>query len=259
MRSMRLGAGVLAAVAFAGFLAGGAAGHDGPTICTGALNGVTVQRLVVPLGQTCSASDVTVSQGVRVRRGATLRATNVEVGGAIRVGSGGTLAIFGGRVDIAGGVIAPDAVSFELARDGFLGSTFQIGGNVLVGGAEDGVGIFGITIDGDVRVRRSGAEHGVGLGGNAIGGSAWIVDNTIVGARRPSDIDVFANTVGEDLIVSRNDATRAFEPTFVGSNVVLRGDLVCRHNIPEVVNDPPGGPYPNTVVEGRKIGQCAGL
>jgi hypothetical protein len=153
---------------------------------------------------------------VRVRRGATLRPTNVVVGGAIRVGPGGTLAIFGSRVDIAGDVIALDAVSFELARDGVLGSTFRIGGDVLVGGAEQGVAIFGITIDGDVHVRRSGAEHGIGVGGNAIGGSATFVDNAIVGAERPSDIDVFANTVGEDLIVSRNDATRAFEPTFVG-------------------------------------------
>jgi hypothetical protein len=46
--------------------------------------------------------------------------------------------------------------------------------------------------------------------------------------RRPSAIDVFENTVGEDLIVSHNDATF-------------------------------GGPYPNTVVEGEKIGQCADL
>jgi hypothetical protein len=259
MRSMRLGAGVLAAVAFAGLLAGGAAGHDGPRICTGTLNGVTVNRLVVPAGRTCTAFEVAVSEGVRVRRVGTLRATDVVVGGAIRVGPGGTLAVLGSRVDIGGDVIAPDAVSFDLARDGVLGATFRIGGNVLVGGAEQGVAIFGITIDGDVRARRSGAEHGLGIGGNVIGGSAVFVDNTIVGAERPSDIDVFANTVGDDLIISRNDATRAFEPTFVGSNVVLRGDLVCRQNIPDVVNDPPGGPYPNTVVEGDKIGQCAGL
>jgi hypothetical protein len=81
----------------------------------------------------------------------------------------------------------------------------------------------------------------------------------VIRGRRPSAIDIFENTVGEDLIVSRNDATYAYEPTFVGSNFVLHGDLSCRHNIPDVVDDPPGGPYPNTVVEGEKIGQCAEL
>jgi hypothetical protein len=163
------------------------------------------------------------------------------------------------RVEIGGDVVVRDAVLVGLARSGLLGSTFRIGGDVIVGGAEEGVGIGGVTIDGDVRIFHSGAENGVGLGASVIGGSAAIVDNTIVGACRPSAIDIFENTVGEDLIVSRNDATYAYEPTFVGSNVVLHGDLRCRHNIPDVVNDPPGGPYPNTVVEGEKIGQCAEL
>lgn len=156
-------------------------------------------------------------------------------------------------------MVAPNAISVDLARAGVAGSTFRIRGDVRIAGAERGVAIFGVTIDGDVAIRRSGDEFGIGIGGNVIAGSLAVVDNTIVGAERPSDIDVFANTVGEDLIVSRNDATGAFEPTFVGSNVVLRGDLVCYRNVPEVVNDPPGGPYPNTVVAGEKLGQCADL
>jgi hypothetical protein len=255
----RLGTAAFALLAGAMAFAGATGAQADPTICTGALNGVTVERLVVPAGQTCTVADVSVTRGVRVRRDATLQATNLVVGDSVRVGSGGSLLVDGMTNDIGGNVIARDAVVFSLARSGLIGSTFEIGGDVVVGGAEQGVGIGGITIRGDVLVRHSGAENGVGVSFNVIDGSAAIVNNTIVGAERPSKIDVFANTVGDDLIVSRNDATLAFEPTFVGSNVVLHGDLICRHNIPEVVNDPPGGPYPNTVVEGERIGQCADL
>jgi hypothetical protein len=259
MTRVGLVAAALSTLAGAGLFAGAAGGHDDPTVCMGQLSGVSVERLVVPAGQTCTAADVTVDEDVRVRRDATLEASNIVVGEGVRVASGGALSVSGSHVDIGGDVIAHDVVSFDLARDGVLGSTFRVRGDVVAGGAEQGVAIFGITIDGDVRVHHSGAENGVGIGGNVIGGSAAVVDNTIVGAERPSAIDVFENSVGENLIVSRNDAIFAFEPTFVGSNVVLRGDLVCRHNIPDVVNDPPGGPYPNTVVEGKKLGQCADL
>ena len=255
----RLGPLALAALATAGLCAGAAGGHPDPTVCAGSLSGVTVERLVVPTGETCTATDVIVREDVRVRRDGTLRATNLVTGDGIQVGSGGTLSVLGSRVDIGGNVVARDAVSFELAREGVVGATFRVEGDVIAGGAEEGVAIFGVTIAGDLRIHDSGAEFGVGVGGNEIGGSAAIVDNTIVGAEHPSAIDVFANTVADDLIVSRNDATLAFEPTFVGSNVVLHGDLICRHNIPEVVNDPPGGPYPNVVVEGEKLGQCASL
>jgi hypothetical protein len=250
---------VAVALAVAGLFAGAAVGSDNETTCSGELHRVTVERLVVPAGQTCTLTDVVVSAGVSVGQEATLLATDIVVGDGIRAYRGGTLQVGGTRVEIGGDVVARDAVFVALARSGLLGSTFRIGGDVIVGGAEEGVGIGGLTIDGNVRVFHSGAENGVGLGGNVIGGSASIVHNTIVGARRPSAIDVFENTVGEDLIVSHNDATYAYEPTFVGSNLVLHGDLSCRHNIPDVVNDPPGGPYPNTVVEGEKIGQCGDL
>jgi hypothetical protein len=250
---------VVAALAVACLFAGAAVGSHNETTCSGELHGVTVERLVVLAGQTCTVTDLVVNAGVSVGPDATLLATDLVVGEGIRASRGGTLQIGGTRVEIGGDVVARHAVLVGLARSGVLGSTFRIGGDVIVGGAEEGVGIGGVTIDGDVRIFHSGAENGVGLGGSVIGGSAAIVDNTIVGARRPSAIDIFENTVGEDLIVSRNDATYAYEPTFVGSNVVLHGDLRCRHNIPDVVNDPPGGPYPNTVVEGEKIGQCAEL
>ena len=259
MRVVRLGTAAFAVLGLAVTFAAGAGAHDDPTICAGELNGVTVERLVVPRSQTCTVADVTVNGGVRLRPDATLQAMNVIVGDSIRVGSGGSLQIGGMTNDIGGDVIARDAVRVGLARSGLLGSTFEIGGDVVVGGAEEGVGIGGITIRGNLRIHDSGAENGVGVNLNVIDGSAAIVNNTIVGALRPSDIDVFGNTVGDDLIVSRNDATFAFEPTFVGANAVLHGDLVCRRNIPEVVNDPPGGPFPNTVVEGEKVGQCADL
>jgi hypothetical protein len=259
MRKVRLGTAVLAVLAVTGSFVGTAAAHDDPTMCSGQLSGVTVERLVVPVGQTCTATDVTVSEDVRVRQDATLDATNIVVDDGVRVGAGGSLLIGGMTNEIGDDVIARDAVRVGLSRSGLIGSSFHVGGDVVVTGAEQGVGIGGLTVEGDIVVRRSGAENGIGVNGNVVGGSILIVNNTIVGAERPSDIDVFGNTVEDDLVVSHNDATNAFEPTFVGSNTIVDGDLVCRHNIPEVVNDPPGGPFPNTVLAGRKLGQCADL
>lgn len=259
MRKVRLGTAAFVVLAGLGAFAGTAQAHDDPTVCSGQLSGVTVERLVVPVGSTCTATDVIVNEDVRVRHDATLDATNIVVADGVRVGAGGSLLIGGMTNEIGDDVVARDAVRVGLSRSGFIGSSFHVGGDVVVTGAEQGVGIGGLTVEGDIVVRRSGAENGIGVSANVVGGSILIVNNTIVGAERPSDIDVFGNTVEDDLVVSHNDATGAFEPTFVGSNTIVGGDLVCRHNIPEVVNDPPGGPFPNTVLAGRKVGQCADL
>ena len=42
-------------------------------------------------------------------------------------------------------------------------------------------------------------------------------------------------------------------------NVVLTGNLVCFGNVPARTNSDPGGTFPNTVVLGDKLGQCAAL
>jgi hypothetical protein len=178
----------------------------------------------------------------------------VAVGDGVRVGSGSRLSVGGTDVEIGGDVVAHDPTRVVLFT---FGGTFHIGGDVSVARAEGGVLLSGLEIDGDVRVSRSGAELGVTLQLSRIGGSAAIVDNTIVGQEFRSAIFVIGNTVTDDLIVSRNDATNAFEPTLIVGNLVLHGDLVCRNNVPGVVKARPGLEDPNVVVEGDKIGQCA--
>ena len=56
---------------------------------------------------------------------------------------------------------------------------------------------------------------------------------------------------------SNNDTTGTIEPPLIGSNTIA-GSLVCWANNPAPTNDPPGGPFPNTVA-GSRVGQCAGL
>jgi hypothetical protein len=108
-----------------------------------------------------------------------------------------------------------------------------------------------------VFVHGSGAENGLNIGGNDIAGTASFINNTAVGASQKSKFGFFENTVGRNLVIVGNDATLAYEPMFVGSNVV-GGNLVCFGNVPDLTNDPPGGPFPNAV-DGRRLGQCADL
>lgn len=256
MISLRGGVAAAAVVA-AGLFAAAAGGVSSETSCTGVLTGVTVQALVVPSGETCTLTDVTVSDRVIVEEEATLLATDIVVGEDIRARSGATLSIGGTHVEIGGDVDARDAVRVGLARAPVVGATVNIGGDVTVGRAERGVHLSGLTVDGDVRVSRSGAELGVTVQFSVIGGKAVIVDNTIVGEEFRSAFFIIGNTVSDDLIFSRNDATNAFEPSLLVANVVVHGDLVCRNNVPGVRDNRPGLETPNQVLEGDKIGQCA--
>lgn len=250
-----MGAATAAAGVAAGLLSATAGSVTGETSCSGALTGVTVQALVVPADQTCTLSNVTVSEGVSVEQDATLTATDIVVGDDVRVRSGGQLGVGGAVVEIGDDVVAHDPSRVSLFRSG---GTFRVGGDVRITGADErGVFLSGVTIDGDVRVSRSGAELGVTLQFSVIGGSAAIVDNTIVGEEFRSAFFIIGNTVTDDLIFSRNDATNAFEPSLLVGNTVLHGDLVCRNNVPGVVDSRPGLETPNVVLEGDKIGQCA--
>jgi hypothetical protein len=256
MMSVRGGV-AAAAVAAAGLFVSAAGGQSDETSCAGTLSDVTVQRLVVPAGETCTLTNVTVADRATVSQDATLLATEVDVGGDIRVRPRGTLRIQGLHVEIGGDVIAHDPPGFGLGRAAIIGATFHVAGDVVVSGADRGAGLSGVTVDGDVKISKSGAEHGVTLQLNEIGGKAEIVDNTIVGEEFKSAFFIIGNTVSDDLIFSRNDATNAFEPSLIVGNVVLHGDLVCRNNVPGVSDNRPGLETPNQVLEGDKVGQCA--
>jgi hypothetical protein len=255
MTRVRGEAAAAVAILSAGLFVTAAAGQSGETSCSGALTDVTVQALVVPAGETCMLANATVAADVSVEQDATLIATDIVVGDDVRVRSEAWLDIEGADVQIGGNVTAHDPARVTLHRSG---GTFHVGGDVRIAGAnERGALLSGLTVDGDVRISRSGAELGVTLQLSEIGGSAAIVDNTIVGEEFRSAIFVIGNTVTDDLTVSRNDATNAFEPTLIVGNLVLHGDLVCRNNVLGVVKARPGLEDPNVVVEGEKFGQCA--
>jgi hypothetical protein len=256
------------------------------TSCTGTLSGVTVDELVVPHRASCTLENVTVAGNVIVRPAGSLDAPSttvriggsidvrddasfvastsstmdtgglLTVGGSIRAGVGATLDIFTKNFEIAGAVRTQSADSLVLAPVPWLGSSARIGDlvtalyteNVFVGGAE---------VHGNVRVVGSGNTYGVQVGGNDVSGSIVVINSAAIAPPVPTKFAIVGNTVTDNVVFSNNNTEGTIEPPLIGSNTI-GGSLVCWANVPAPTNDPPGGPYPNSVA-GSRVGQCAGL
>jgi hypothetical protein len=129
---------------------------------------------------------------------------------------------------------------------------------VTIGGTTF-VSLRGLSIGGHVHVQGSG-DAGLDVGDNTIAGSLLVGNNTIVGSVTLALFVIDFNTVGRNLLVVGNDATNASEPPFVGGNVVTNGNLVCQANVPALLNTEHDGTVDvNTVLSGKKLGQCAAL
>lgn len=260
--------------------------HATVTSCTGTLSGVTIDELVVPHGASCTLQNVTVAGRVIVRPGGELEAPSttlhvggsidvrddaafvastsvtmdtgglLTVGGSIRAATGSTLAISSKNFDIAGAVRTQGADIVLLAPVPWLGSGAAIGDLVTILWSES-VEVGGVELDGNLRIVGSGDTYGVGVGGNDVSGSVVVINSAATAPPVPTTFAIFGNTVGGDVVFSNNDTTGTIEPPLIGSNTIA-GSLVCWANNPAPTNDPPGGPYPNTVA-GSLVGQCAGL
>ena len=260
--------------------------HAAVTSCTGTLSGVTIDELVVPAGAFCTLQNVTVAGRVTVRPGGTLDAPSttlhiggsidvrddaafvsstsstmdtggvLTVGGSIRAVAGSTLAISTKNFDIAGAVRVQGADVVLLAPVPWLGHSAAIGDLVTILWSES-VEVDGVELDGNLRIVGSGNTHGVGVGGNDVSGSVVVINSAATAPPVPTTFAIFGNTVGGDVVFSNNDTTGTIEPPLIGSNTIA-GSLVCWANDPAPTNDPPGGPFPNTVA-GSRVGQCAGL
>ena len=95
--------------------------------CLGAQTGVTVQNVIVPLGATCTLTDVRVLGNVEVKEMATVNIRRGSINGDLIVESGGTARLTRGSingsvqglgarlVNISGTTIARDIVAEETA------------------------------------------------------------------------------------------------------------------------------------------------
>jgi hypothetical protein len=277
--------GVIAAVAVAAALPVTPA-QAAVTSCTGALSGVTIDELVVPHGASCTLQNVTVGGRVIVRPGGVLDAPSttlhiggsievrddatfaastssnmdtgglLTVGGSIRATTGSRLEISSKNFDIAGAVRIQGADIVYLAPAPWLGHSAAIGEPVTILWSES-VEVYGVELDGNLRIVGSGNTYGVGVGGNDVSGSVVVINSAATAPPVPTTFAIAGNTVAGDVVFSNNDTTGTIEPPLIGRNTIA-GSLVCWANDPAPTNDPPGGPYPNTVA-GSRVGQCAGL
>lgn len=225
------------------------------TSCSGVLTGSTIHRNVfVPDGATCLLHDVRVVGNVLVGTNAALQlGADTNISGNILAdrcnfveevsltGVTQTPIFIGGNVEInnctvGGDLGSPGFPSFtvrgnlscENNGNPCVLDTVEIGGNVHLINNSGGSQIFHATIGGNVRVNRNSAT----LPGSEV---AVVVSSTVGG-----NVQVLDNSGPQDAIVGGN---------------VIGGNLRCQGNTPGVNDDNVG---PNTV-DGKKLGQCAGL
>jgi len=227
-------------------------------LCTSTVTGPVAADLVVPPGATCDASGAVVQGRVRVGRNATLSATSAfRARRAIAVSRGATLQLVGTQLSIGGNVEAHGAKKVALVREPFAGSRGTIGGSILLFDTAD-VSLLSLTIGGGVLVRGGGGE-GVEVGASRLFRSLEVTGARMLHPAQPRVFSVRSNIVSRHVTVSRNNATGAISPLFVGGNRLLNGNLTCRRNVPAPVNRGPGGTKRNVVMHGAKRGQCASL
>jgi acetyltransferase-like isoleucine patch superfamily enzyme len=225
------------------------------TSCSGVLTGSTIHRNVfVPDGATCLLHDV-------------------RVVGNVLVGSNAALQL-GADTNIGGNILA-DRCNYveEVELTGVTPTPIFIGGNVeinncTVGGSLGSPGFTSVTVRGNLSCENN---SGCGLDGAEIGGNVHFINNSGGGSQ------IFNATIGGNVQVNQNSAilpgseVAVVVNSTVGGNVqvldnsgpqdagvagnVIGGNLRCQGNTPGVNDDNIG---PNTV-DGKKLGQCAGL
>src|SRR5215218_5386834 len=164
--------------------------------------------------------------------GAMCDASGAVVQGRVRVGRNATLTA-GTSFRASHGIAVSPGATVEL-----VGTQLSIGGGVLV---------------------RGGGAEGVEVGANRLFRSLEVTGARMLHPAQPRVFSIRSNIVSRHVTVSRNNATGASAPLFVGGNRLLNGNLTCRRNVPAPVNSGPRGKERNVVRHGTRRGQCAAL
>jgi hypothetical protein len=242
---------IAALATFGIVLAAGPGARAQNTSCSTNVTGVVVQgNLVVPTGATCTLNGVTVEGNVLVRASATLNvATGSKIGGNIEAERCNYVVLLGNPIAVVGnleiencalisgieptsgptpGITIGGNFVCENNANPCLAQGGKVGGNVSFINNSGGSQLFRVTIGGNLSVN----ENSCTLSGCEV---AVVVDSTVGG-----NVEVNNNS-------GPGDST-------VGANVI-HGNLRCQGNTPGISDDNVG---PNTV-DGKKLGQCAGL
>ncbi|MDQ3628438.1 MAG: hypothetical protein M3419_06480 [Actinomycetota bacterium] len=184
--------------------------------CTGTLSGVTVKRLVVPEGETCTLEDVTVKQGVTVRPGGALITDDSEIGGNVIARGARTVQIIdtnvGRNIKVTGTTGATVIGSDGCKVDPLAGNNIQVRDSL------GNVAICFMTVKNNIQL--SGNAGLIGVFDNVVGNSLQARDNSGKFSR------FRRNVVDNNIQISRNDSTvRLVDNT-------ATGQLMCKGNVP---------------------------
>jgi len=181
---------------------------------------------------------------------------SLTVNGNLTIAPGACLEAFNGSAAVSGNVLVGKGAVFGLGYG--PGSFYTVGGNVV---ANQPLSLYlgGATVHGNVISNGGGdPSRNFPIKDNKIDG------NLIVQGWSGLWIGLLRNTVGGNVIFSKNSGTQTGVPPFEGipdsseiADNVIAGNLICQGNTPaSQVGDSGGGP---NHVRGNAIGECAGL
>jgi len=203
---------VLAGVALTALLALSAPAAASSTSCNTTLTGATIpDDLVVPANGECIIINSTVGDDVRVGKNAFFQADNSQIG---------------------------DDVTASKSAGIFINTGTTVGGDIETYKTFT-VDVFGATVGDDVEVERSGTA--VHICGNDVADDIEVthgVGQVLVGG---GDANCEGNTVGDDVVVSRNNVGESF---LIASGNTVADNMDVNHNkgtAPKSVDNNQGG------------------
>jgi hypothetical protein len=219
--------------------------------CTGTLAPATYSSVLVPAGQSCMISTLTVLGNVIVTRGATLSFSCTAMQSTCQKGEACSNAVAFPRcsVVINGNIQAKNADNIDisgcpLSHPSTCESTIKVGGNVSLTGTTGAINLANLQIGGNLSLTEtnSGIDlENLGIGGNLeIASSNPNVSNSIgvTSGQITGNVMFVNNYSGQNLLSGNN----------------IGGNLICSSDSP-----PPTNAGKSNVVAGKEISQCAGL
>jgi hypothetical protein len=184
----------------------------------------------------------------------------VHVTGNVSVGRGAQFALGYNR---APGVLGPDAVDGNVVANQpkalYIGNS-TIHGNLVSNGGGTTARFYNFPIKDNV-IDGNAVIHGWtggwwGLIANTIGGNAVLSNNVSLVQPAGECEGTFPN--GCDAAAGVDEDSSEVQSRGPDNPQHISGNLICRGNTPAAQINPGDGGFPN-VVDGKKIGECAGL
>jgi hypothetical protein len=212
---------VLLGVALSGLAATASPAMADDFRCTGAATG-TFDNVVVPRNEACILTASTVTGNVKVQRNAYFEAATTSVGGNVEGSRAQTVFLH----DLS---IVDGSVTTQRTIQVFLFDSF-VNGGVNVEGTTEVVDVCGMTVNGNLTVKKSGQDILLGdpltedCAGNTLRSNVQVEENDV-----NVELVIRGNSVGGNLQVFKN---RGPADKFVDDNTGSGGALQCKENQP---------------------------